>query len=157
MIEVHVYTDGSHLDKQHGGRLGCGGVVVINGKAVNTFSRELDAPYMQMMFGSSKCSNPSAEFVAIYLALTTFKKELKGADQIVFYSDFVGIKDWMSGRWKAKETIIKNIKSVIDAELKKQGLTDKVDFQWVKGHQKSLNSHAYWNNYADKLAKGEKK
>jgi ribonuclease HI len=158
MKEVHIYTDGSHLDKQHGGRLGCGGVLVVNGKAVKTFSKELTGSYMKMMFDSDKCSNPSAELTAVYLALKEFKKEIKGVDRIIFHADFTGVREWMSGKWKIKELVIKNIKAKIDEEITSQKLDGKLSFEWVKGHQSSKDgkdTDAYWNNYVDKLAKGE--
>ena len=160
MKEVHIYTDGSHLDKQHGGRLGCGGVLVVDGKAIKTFSKELTGAYMKMMFGSDKCSNPSAELTAVYLALKEFRKELKGANKIIFHADFSGVKEWMTGKWKVKEVIIKNIKAKVDEEIAAQGLADKISFEWVKGHQSlrdNKDPHAYWNSYVDKLAKGDSK
>lgn len=30
---INIYTDGSHLDKQNNGRLGCGGVMVKDDNA----------------------------------------------------------------------------------------------------------------------------
>ena len=76
MKEVHIYTDGSHIDKQHNGRLGCGGILVIFGKQVDTFGIELSKEFMKDRFGADYCSNPSAELVAIYFALGTFPVSL---------------------------------------------------------------------------------
>ena len=49
---IEIYTDGSHLDKQNNGRLGCGGVMVDRrigngvGKLLDEFSDELPPSYM---------------------------------------------------------------------------------------------------------------
>lgn len=157
MKTVHIYTDGSHLDKQHNGRLGCGGVLVVDDKLVDTFGIELSSDYMNKKFGSSTCSNPSAELVAVYFALLAFEKYLKGVDSIIIHADYVGVGNWMTGAWKTKEDYIKNIKTLVESEIKKQNLVSKIKYSWVKGHQinPQPGTDAYWNNFVDKLAKGK--
>lgn len=159
MKEFHIYTDGSHLDKLKGGRLGCGGVITTEtGKYVDDFSMELTTDFMLKNFGSDECSNPSAELVAVYFALVRFEKYLKKADKVVIYSDYMGVKEWMTGGWKVNEKYIENIKTWNECEIKRQKLEGKVEFRWVKGHQKFnlKGSDSYWNNKADVLAKGGK-
>lgn len=159
-MRVDIYTDGSHLDKQHpeNSRLGCGGVIVDHdtGKILNEFSIQLLPQYLKMTFDISKCSNPSAELIGVLQALYHFKKELKKASEVVFYEDYLGCKSWMEGTWKIKEPYIQRIKDDIIDEITEQGLTGKVKFSWVKGHQNSNNIQAKMNNRADQLAKGEK-
>ena len=76
MKRLDIYTDGSHLDKQHNGRLGVGGVIVDleKRKLLNSFSTELLPKYMKMTFGADRPSNPSAEMVAVLHALYNFEK-----------------------------------------------------------------------------------
>lgn len=157
MKEAHIYTDGSHLDKQNNGRLGCGGVLVMSGKLIDTFSVELPPSYMKDKFGADKCSNPSAELVAVYFALLAFEKYLKGVDSIILHADYLGVSNWMNGSWKINEKYIQAIKNEIDKEIKRQKLTGCISYSWVKGHQTNTmkGTDAYWNNFVDKLAKGK--
>ena len=157
MTEYHIYTDGSHVDKFNNGRLGCGGVLVKDGKALDTFGVELPASFMKEKFGAEQCSNPSAELVAVYFALNSFEKYLKGADSIVIHADYVGVGNWMNGYWQTKEPYIKAIKETNIKEIQRQKLNGKIKYSWVRGHQTNYKegSDAYWNNYVDKLAKGE--
>lgn len=159
---LHVYTDGSHLDKQKGmeGRLGCGGILVDRstgglGEKIDSFSVELTPERMYKDFGAIKCSNPSAELVGVLEAVRHFN--IPNDVDLVIYADYIGVKEWMEGNWKIKEHYIQRIKDEIDNELKKKKLTGRVVFAWVKGHQSKsiMNPDAYWNNCVDKLARGE--
>lgn len=159
MDKFNIYTDGSHLDKQHNGRLGVGGILVDDSKKrmIDSFSDELSQEYMGKAFGAIKCSNPSAELTAVLHALRHFKKYLRGASEIVFWADYEGVRCWLNGLWKCKEPYIFRIKQEIEKEITRQGLDGKVRFEWVKGHQSNsvLSPDAYWNNQVDLLAKGQ--
>lgn len=163
MKQFDIYIDGSHLDKQNNGRLGVGGVLVdLNdsgnkmGKLLNKFSTELTPEYMKLSFSADKCSNPSAELTALLHALYQFKGSYGPSDKIVVHADYLGVKEWMTGNWKIKEPYIARIKADIDREITKQGLQGRIEFKWVKGHQKdNTNPDVYWNNFVDSLAKGE--
>ena len=158
MNRLNIYIDGSHLDKQHNGRLGCGGILVGSDKkrVIDSFSEELTQEYMGHEFGAIKCSNPSAELVALLKALQHFKPYLQKASEIVVYADYEGIVGWCSGKWKCKEPYIARIKQEIDKEITKQGLGSRIRYEWVKGHQNKsvLDPDAFWNNQVDLLAKG---
>lgn len=161
MKQFDVYTDGSHLDKQNNGRLGVGGVIVnLSGPGMGTilgkFSNELKQDYMYDNFGASKCSNPSAELVGVLFALREFSKFWGPLDKVVIHADYLGVKEWMTEKWRIKEPYIAKIKSEIDKEIMKQGLQGRLSYEWVKGHQKfdGVNPDIYWNNYVDSLAKG---
>ena len=165
MKRFDIYIDGSHLDKQHNGRLGIGGVLVDlsgpgMGRLINEFSIELSPEYMNLTFGAEKCSNPSAELTALLHALYKFKKLYGPSDIVVIHADYIGVKSWMEGTWKIKEPYIARIKNDIDDEIRKQDLRGRISYEWVKGHQSksalSSDPDAYWNNYVDRLAKGEK-
>lgn len=167
MKKLDIYIDGSHLEKQKklNGRLGCGGVIVdpdgggTMGKLVNKFSIQLLPEFMKMSFGATECSNPSAELTALLMALKNFKGDIKdfGPDtMIVIHADYIGVREWMTGAWKIKEPYIARIKGDIDQEIRKQGLVNRVKYEWIKGHQiDNTKPEVYWNNYVDKLAKGE--
>lgn len=162
MKQFDIYIDGSHLDKQHDGRLGVGGALVdlsgggTMGKLINKFAIELTPKYMSISFGASKCSNPSAELVALLIALREFKGSFGPNDLVVVHADYLGVREWMTGAWKIKEPYIARIKNDIDEEISKQELRNRIKFQWVRGHQKdNSNPDVYWNNFVDTLAKGE--
>ena len=163
MKRFDIYIDGSHLDKQNNGRLGIGGVFVDlsglgMGRIIGEFTQELSPEYMSLTFGADKCSNPSAELAALLIALVKFKKLYGPNDILVVHADYIGVKNWMEGAWKIKEPYIAKIKSDIDDEIRKQNLRGRISYEWVKGHQSknSTDPDAFWNNYVDKLAKGEK-
>lgn len=160
---IDVYIDGSHLNKQNpkDSRLGCGGVMVDRtgpgmGTVIDSFSLQLLPIYMKMSFGADSPSNPSAELVAVLQALIHFKPHLKAYSKIVFHADYIGVREWMMGKWKVKEPYIIRIKDAILQEISRQGLRDKVEFEWVRGHQSSTTPDAFWNSEADKLARGDK-
>lgn len=162
MKQFDIYTDGSHLDKQNNGRLGIGGVLIDPsgpgmGSMLNKFSIELTPEYMNLSFGASKCSNPSAELVAVLHALYEFRGSWGPSDTIVIHADYLGVREWMTGKWKVKEPYIARIKSDIEKEIIKQGLQKRIEYKWVKGHQKNngVDPDIYWNNYVDSLAKGK--
>lgn len=155
MSKIDIYTDGSHLDKLNNGRLGCGGVMIIGGIKADEFSEELKPDWLTTNYGSSTVSNPTAEMLGLLTALRKFNIP-KGVD-VVIHADYIGVKSWMEGSWKIKEPYLKKIKSDIDKEIAKKGLSGRIEFKWVKGHQKAsvLDPDARWNNYVDHLAKGE--
>jgi len=148
---IDIYTDGSHL-KHTTGRLGCGGVMLKDGKKVDEFSIEIDPEQINTEFGSKEVSNPTAEMIGLLEALRFF--DFKKERDIVVHADYLGVKSWMEGSWKIKEPYIKKIKDQIEKVIKQKQLNVKYD--WVKGHQKKsiLSMESYWNNYVDKLAKG---
>lgn len=157
--QLDIFIDGSHLNKQHGGRLGIGGIILDLSKEgddciIDHFSHELTPEFMKSKFDADTCSNPSAELTALLFAINEFKSYFKTANSILVHADYLGVKEWMSGNWKVKEKYIANIKSAIDKEIDKLGLKGKIQYAWVKGHQKNDSVEAYWNNCVDKLAKG---
>ena len=160
MKQFDIYIDGSHLDKLNNGRLGVGGILVDRsgpgmGKIINRFSTELTPEYTNIAFGSSSCSNPSAELIALLHALYNFKKNIGPSDTVVVHADYLGVKSWMMGDWKIKMPYISRIKYDIDDEIRKQNLSSRISYEWVKGHQNpNLSPDSYWNNQVDKLAKG---
>ena len=152
-----IYTDGSHL-KHTTGRLGMGGVLVDeNGNKIAEFSRELDTNYLKRCFGTADVSNPTCELLANLFALVQFRDYLKGCTKVFMVADYEGVQKFNLKQWKAKLPYIKRIIELTDQEVKKQGLEKKINYRWVKGHQRSiLDKDGMWNSYVDKLAKGQK-
>ena len=164
MKKIDIYTDGSHF-KGGSGRLGIGGVAVDLtqqkplGIKLDQFSVELKPTELKEKFGpgAENCSNPTAELTAVLVSLRYFSDCLKTADIITVHADYIGVREWMMGNWRTKEPYIAKLKEIIEAEIAEQGLTGKVKYAWVKGHQTNTrtNPDVYWNNYVDSLAKGE--
>ena len=165
MKVLEIYTDGSHL-KLTTGRLGIGGVLIDPsqqqplGKLLGKFSIELQPAELKTKFGpgAETCSNPTAELTAVLVSLRKFADKIKDAEIITVHADYIGVKEWMTGAWRVREPYIANIKKEINSEIAKQGLTGKVQFAWVKGHQKYLagDPDIHWNDFCDGLAKGER-
>lgn len=154
-----VYTDGSDL-KHSSRRLGVGGILIDPsqggdyGKKIGEFSEELSREEILRDYGTSECSNPFAEMVAIYKAIQQFSGVFKSGDKITFKSDYEGTICWLTGKWKAKLSYIKQIRDEILRLLDSSPW--EVSFEWVKGHQSKsvMSPDAFWNGEVDKLAKG---
>lgn len=168
MKTLRIYTDGSHL-KHTTGRLGVGGVLVDeDNKVLAEFGNEVLLDYLQMTYGTTDVSNPTCEMLAMYWALVTFKKILKNKNvKVICKADYQGVQSWLcdlgvnSGKikpWKINKPYIQKIKDDIKKEIDEMDLSDRIDFAWVKGHQRAIIpfSDAYWNDYVDGLAKGVK-
>lgn len=158
---IDIYTDGSDLGKQDktSNRLGCGGVMIEKGvgmgKELDRFSTEFKKDRLLKEYGTSDCSNPTMEMLGVLEALKNFDIP-KDADRIIFHEDYIGCMNWIEDHWKINKSYIQSIKNEIMKTIDDLGLTGKIDFAWVKGHQKKsvMDPDAYWNNIVDKLAKG---
>lgn len=157
-MKVEIYTDGSHFKGPGGsGRLGCGGVMLVDGKLVDEFSKELHPNYLKAIIETSDVSNPTTEMMGVLLALRNFKVP-KGSSKVICYADYEGVSKWLHKKWKINKPYIKILYNLIWIEVYKKGLDRIISFEWVPGHQPKsvLDPKATWNNYVDKLAKGEK-
>lgn len=158
---IEIYTDGSHLDKLNGGRLGCGGIMIEKtsqgyGNKIDEFGEELTPEFLERSFGSSQVSNPTAEMIGVLMALQKFN--IPRDAKVTIWADYEGVRAWMTGTWKIKMPYIQKVKDAIDKEIMDKGLRGRVSFMWVKGHQAKsvMTREGYWNSQVDKLAKGEK-
>lgn len=156
MRTLTIYTDGSHL-KHTTGRLGIGGILVEDGKEIDKFSVEVSTDYLKRNYQTTDVSNPTCEMLATLFALRKFGWQFKKGDEITMKADYNGVQHFILGDWKIKAPYIKKIKDEIDNEIKSLGLTGRIHFEWVKGHQKKsvLDPDAIWNSRVDLLAKGE--
>lgn len=150
------YTDGSHFKNGGSGRLGIGGVMVSGGQKLDEFSIEITKDFLQTNYGTSDCSNPTMEMLAALHAIKIFGSSVKSGDVVILKADYLGVQAWNTGVWKCKMPYIQKIKDEISREIKSKNLTGRIDFEWVRGHQKGESEDVKWNNYVDLLAKGEK-
>ena len=160
MRSLVIYTDGSHFKTKIGsGRLGIGGVLIddSNKRRLDQFSEEINEDYLIKTLKTSYVSNPTMELLAVLKALQYFKDSIDQDDIITLKADYIGVSKWLNGEWRIKEPYIAKINNEIQKEIKDQKLKGRINFAWVKGHQKLSVSDpdTYWNNYVDKLAKGE--
>lgn len=145
-----MYTDGSHIKSKANGRLGIGSVLVSveDNQVVGSMSTEIDRDYMSREYGYNDVSNPTMELLAVLLSLKNYSYLLKKGDRVTVYADFMGVTNWMKGKWRINKPYIRLIKDDIDELVESLGI--ETDYFWVRGH--SGNS---FNSMADKLAKGE--
>jgi ribonuclease HI len=138
-----IYTDGSHQRAKD--YLGVGAWALWD-EEEHSYSAKVTREMLDS-YGVPKdaeVSNPTAEFIAFAQILRKFQNKTL-AVQLVFVSDYVGIKNWMEGTWKTKEphitAILKSCKETIKT------IKGVIVFEWVKGH-----SHNIGNTHADHLA-----
>ena len=155
-MKLEIYTDGSHFKgKQGSGRLGIGGILVKNGTVIKKFSTEITKQYLKLYYGTEDCSNPTMEMLAVLYALYNFKDDLKNCNSVEIKMDYLGVREWMTGKWKINKPYIAKIKNDIDDEIKNQNLKGKISYKWVKAHQTGSDLDTVFNNMVDVLAKGE--
>lgn len=151
-----IYTDGSDL-KHTTHRMGIGGVLVDprQDKIIESFSEELPLKYLKFKYGTSDCSNPTAEMIAVRRSLELWSRKFKAGDHIDMYQDYMGVSEWLQGNWEAKKPYIKTLVTEIHELLRKSQI--QVDWHWVKAHQgrNATSREAAYNEIVDKLAKGE--
>lgn len=154
MKKYSLYTDGSDL-KHTSRRLGVAGILVdpTTNREIGIYSEELSREDILREYGTSECSNPFAEMVAVLESLIKFSSLLKPSDQLTVYADYQGVQGWLSGKWKAKEPYIIQVRDEILELIEELGI--KTKYEWVKGHQpKSIMSpQSFWNGEVDKLAR----
>lgn len=157
---LHVFTDGNH-------RGGVGVVIVWMGDNPSdhpTVTAEIATSVGRIFYGGVvramssdeevqaallKSRNVLAELGGLYLAL--WQAPAKSAMTIVH--DYEGIASWMTGKWKAKELVVKAIVDGCNRIVDQKEL--QLQFQWQKGHTSSWAGRhdlARFNARADELA-----
>lgn len=131
---IEAYVDGSFDASQK--KYGSGGVLIKNGKVIDSFSKEgknLDSVSMRNVAGEIEASMYAME----YCVDNAYSK-------LVLYFDYNGIEKWCTGEWKANKKGTKNYKKFYDE------ISDKLEVKFVK-----VKAHTgiEYNEMADKLAK----
>lgn len=131
---IEAYVDGSFDASQK--KYGSGGVLIKNGKVIDSFSKEgknLDSVSMRNVAGEIEASMYAMEYCVD-----------NGYSKLVLYFDYNGIEKWCTGEWKANKKGTKNYKKFYDE------ISDKLEVKFVK-----VKAHTgiEYNEMADKLAK----
>lgn len=130
MKTIDAYVDGSYRE----GLVGWAVVIVIDGKLHAEFSGVLNDEEVQ---GTRQVAG---ELKAVEEALFWCKEQ--GVKELNLYYDYTGIKDWVTGAWKAKKELT-------------QKYRDKVRSCGVKINWNKVKSHSgnEFNDKADLLAR----
>lgn len=153
---IDIYTDGSHAkrscfashSKVPGGYIGYGAYCQFGGNEYH-LSGDVDPQKLSQYRIDPKTvvSNPTAEFLAFAQVLTKLSK-VQNSVVLVFHIDYIGVKNWMSGAWRAKKTYIRLIKERSKQIISQAGF--QVEIKHVRGH-----SGVPGNEEADLMAKRE--
>ncbi len=127
---IEAYVDGSWM----AGRVGWATVILKKGVLYGEFSGALDDDEVQ---GTRQVAG---ELKAV--EQTLFWCVEQDVKEITIYYDYAGVKEWVTGGWKAKMPLTQKYRDYVR--------TLKVKINWVK-----VKSHSgiKYNEMADKLAK----
>lgn len=141
---IDIYTDGSHQRAKN--YLGFGIYCKYN-DVEYSLSQQCTPELMKTYEITEDClSNPSSEYAAFAEALKIFAKvKLHKDSTLTFYADYIGVKNWTEGSWKAKKPYIIKIRNRCLELMKQIGCNIKIVH--INGHSGNVN-----NDKADKLA-----
>ena len=130
MHKTEAYVDGSYKD----GKVGWGAVILKDGELYGEFSGIVDEEEVN---GTRQVAG---ELKAVK-EIIFWCKEQK-VNEIYLHYDYVGIKDWITGAWKAKNSVTQDYRDYVRAS--------GVKIHWIK-----VKSHSgdKYNDKADKLAR----
>ena len=127
---IEAYVDGSWM----AGRVGWATVILKGGKLYGEFSGALDDEEVQ---GTRQVAG---ELKAVEQTLYwCVEQDIK---EITIYYDYAGVKEWVTGAWKAKLPLTQKYRDYV------RSLDVKISWVKVKSH-----SGVKYNEMADKLAK----
>lgn len=126
-----LYVDGSYMN----GKCGLGWVLVNpSNEVVAKESMKLDSDYgMHQVTG---------ELYAVLFGVHACM--IRDIKEVEIHFDYLGIREWVTGAWKAKNPNTQNYRDLMREILEEM----KVTFVKVKSH-----SGDYFNDMADRLAK----
>ena len=129
--EIHIYTDGSHQKLTN--YIGIGSYCKY--KDVE-YSLSLECNDNMLKTYNIDCqsySNPTCELLGFSETLKLFQNvKFKEPTTLVFHIDYIGVKCWIEGIWKANEHYIKTIRDYCLDLIKI--LDCKVIIHHIKGH-----------------------
>lgn len=139
---VDVYTDGSHHSRQGYDYVGSGAYCLHNGFEYRK-SFACNAALLQLygIEGNTKVSNPTSEFLAFAETLYHFwRQPLRPHLLVRFWIDYVGVGNFMSGAYQAKEVyiqkILKSCRTMLDE------IACHIEIHYVAGHSKNPGNDA---------------
>ncbi|MBD3182698.1 hypothetical protein GF312_10420 [Candidatus Poribacteria bacterium] len=126
----HIYVDGSYYENS----TGYGAVILKNNKIVDELWGSVPE---DMVY---KARNVSGELYAVRQVIVWCKKN--SVREIDIFYDYKGVKEWVTGDWKAKQDLTREYLDFI----RKSG---------IKIHWHKVESHTgdKWNDRADELAR----
>lgn len=150
-ISLTVYTDGSKFPKfQH---IGVGAYTVYNNKEYR-LSQNLDQEmFKEWSSTEADVSNPTAELAASVSVLYELSKSSVPLN-IEIVADYLGVKCWNDGTWKATKGYILMLLRLSRAYTEKiVAIGGDVTYRHIKGHVKGTTPDCVGNDNSDKMAK----
>ena len=141
---MNIYTDGSHVKNKVNGHLGYGAYCIFNNVEYGLSKTITTDTLSKYGIKEQNVSNPTAEFLAFVEVLDKLKGV--GFHKLTFHIDYIGVGNWMSGKWKAKKPYIKKLKDYSNDIIEKYNLD--IMIKHVKGHSNDIG-----NDKADFYAK----
>lgn len=126
-----AYTDGSFMN----GTYGYGGVIYFEDRLWNFYGGGCKPEYAEY-------HNIAPEVMAAIVAMSYAKQH--NCTSLLIRHDYVGLKHWCTGDWKAKRPISRML---VDYYRKYTAMGLKITFEPVAGH-----SGQFYNNVADRNA-----
>ena len=130
MKKIEAYVDGSYRE----GKVGWGAVIVKDDELYGELSGVLDEEEVQ---GTRQVAG---ELKAVKEVIFWCKEQK--IKEIYIYYDYTGIKEWITGAWKAKNSVTQDYRDYVR--------TSGINIHWVKVKSHSGNRY---NDKADKLAR----
>lgn len=129
-MPVEAYVDGSYRD----GKVGWGAVIIKNGVLYGELAGILDEGEVD---GTRQVAG---ELKAVQEVIFWCKEQ--GVGEIAIFYDYAGIKEWVTGAWKAKKPVTQYYRDYVRAS--------GVKVKWIK-----VKSHSgvEYNEKVDRLAR----
>ena len=148
MINLSIYTDGSHIKGTIRAGFGACFISPITGKMIK-YNERIAQEYFVEKY-QTMVSNPTAELMAAVMVME-FGARYMPNHRITIVSDYVGVEKWITGGWAAKKPYIQDlVKKAKEATIIGAKVQTIFKFKWIKGHNGNK-----MNTEADKLAKKE--
>lgn len=133
---IIMYTDGSYNKSKFPGYCGYSAIILYGNDMTIIYGGTNDKYYSDMW-------NVGGELLAVIMGLNYIEQHYNTSSAHI-YHDYIGISNWVNGKWSAKKEQTKDYFKFIKESQKKL----KIIFSHVKGH-----SGDKYNEIADIYAK----